>query len=86
VVLRIEDDGVGFDVSERMAAALCEKRMGLKSMQERVSLMGGGMTLKSVPKKGTRLVIKIPYDALPETRSLYTLSNACFPADEPSTN
>lgn len=86
VVLRIEDDGIGFDVAERMAAALCEKRMGLKSMQERVSLMGGTMTIKSVPDKGTRLVIKIPYDALPETRSLYTLSNACFPADEPSKN
>ncbi|MEJ2638398.1 MAG: response regulator [Desulfosarcinaceae bacterium] len=86
VVLRIEDDGIGFDVAERMAAALCEKRMGLKSMQERVSLMGGTMTIKSVPNKGARLVIKIPYDALPEARSLYTLSNACFPADEPGKN
>jgi signal transduction histidine kinase len=82
VVLRIEDDGIGFNVSERMAAALCEKRMGLKSMQERVSLMSGTMTLKSMPDKGTRLVFKIPYDALPETRSLYTLSKACLPSEE----
>jgi signal transduction histidine kinase len=82
VVLRIEDDGVGFNVSERMEAALCEKRMGLKSMQERVSLMGGTMTLKSLPNKGTRLVIKVPYDALPETRSIYALSNACFPSED----
>lgn len=82
VVLRIEDDGMGFNVSERMAAALCEKRMGLKSMQERVSLMGGTMALKSVLDKGTRLVIKIPYDALPETRSVYTLSKACFPSED----
>lgn len=82
VVLRIEDDGIGFNVSERMAAALCEKRMGLKSMQERVSLMSGTMTLKSLPDKGTRLVFKIPYDALPETRNLYTLSKACLPSED----
>lgn len=82
VVLRIEDDGIGFNVTERMAAALCEKRMGLKSMQERVSLMGGTMALNSVPDKGTRLVIKIPFDALPETRSVYTLSKACFPSED----
>jgi signal transduction histidine kinase len=82
VVLRIEDDGIGFNVSERMAAALCEKRMGLKSMQERVSLMSGTMKLKSLPDKGTRLVFKIPYDALPETRNLYTLSKACLPSED----
>jgi signal transduction histidine kinase len=86
VVLRIKDDGVGFNVADRMAAALCEKRMGLKSMQERVSLMGGTMALNSMPAKGTHLVIKIPYDALPETRSLYTLSKACLPANDPGTN
>ena len=36
IILRIEDNGKGFDVESRLAKSLKEKRMGLSSMEERV--------------------------------------------------
>ena len=61
IILRIEDDGKGFDVEERARKADSDKRMGLRSMAERVRLIQGKMTIKSQPMKGTRIFIKFPY-------------------------
>ncbi len=61
IILRIEDDGRGFDVKGRMVEAFAEKRMGLRSMQERVSLLKGKMRIKSRPKEGTKIFIEVPY-------------------------
>lgn len=60
LLLRIEDDGVGFDVQHRAAQLSSEKRMGLRSMNERVGLLGGTMKIQSQPNKGTKIYIKIP--------------------------
>lgn len=60
IFLRIEDNGRGFDVQKRAAAAGQEKRMGLRSMQERVKLMNGEMKLQSKPGQGTKVSIKLP--------------------------
>ena len=61
IILRIEDDGKGFDVEERTRTADSEKRMGLRSMAERVRLIQGEMQIRSQPMKGTRIFIKFPY-------------------------
>ena len=61
IILRIEDDGKGFDLEERARTADSEKRMGLRSMAERVSLMQGEMTIQSQPMKGTQIIIKFPF-------------------------
>jgi PAS domain S-box-containing protein len=61
LILRIEDDGKGFDLEERARTADSEKRMGLRSMAERVSLLEGEMTIQSQPMKGTRIIIKFPF-------------------------
>ena len=61
IILRIEDNGYGFDVEERARTAALEKRMGLRSMKERVSLLQGEMTIRSRPVEGTRIFIKFPY-------------------------
>lgn len=60
IILRIEDNGQGFDVERRLEAATDEKRMGLRSMEERTCLLGGKMTVESLPLKGTKILIKIP--------------------------
>ena len=61
IILRIEDDGQGFNVRERLVAASKEKRMGLRSMEERVSLLNGKMRIQSRPKEGTKVFIEVPY-------------------------
>ncbi|HPA15784.1 MAG TPA: PAS domain-containing sensor histidine kinase [Desulfobacterales bacterium] len=61
IILRIEDDGKGFDPEKRMAAAIEEKRMGLQSMQERARLLSGTFKIRSQPGAGTKILIEIPY-------------------------
>jgi len=63
IILRIEDDGKGFDVRARNRALNSKKRMGLRSMQERVNLLQGRMTTESRSGKGTTIVIKLPIRA-----------------------
>jgi PAS domain S-box-containing protein len=68
IILRIEDDGQGFDVTNRLSTALKEKRMGLSSMEERVSLLGGKMDIKSRIGRGTRILIEIPWQEIENGR------------------
>jgi PAS domain S-box-containing protein len=52
----IEDNGVGFDVAE---ASLAEG-IGLISMRERVSFVGGSLYVASAPGRGTRIEARVP--------------------------
>ncbi len=61
IILRIEDNGKGFDVEKRAREIDVEKRMGLRSLQERTDLLGGVMIVTSSPGKGTKILIKLPY-------------------------
>ena len=61
IILRIEDNGKGFDVEPRLARSFKEKRLGLSSMEERVSLLEGTLSIKSRPSKGTKILIEVPY-------------------------
>ena len=60
IILRIEDDGKGFDVKARELALDKEKRLGIRSMKERVNLLGGQMTIHSRLMEGTKIFIKYP--------------------------
>ena len=60
IILRIEDDGRGFDVNARRMASSSEKRMGLQSMEERVHLLQGKMEVQSCLNQGTKIAIRIP--------------------------
>lgn len=60
LLLRIIDDGCGFDVQNWRAKSYMEKRMGLHSMTERVELLGGIIDIRSHPQKGTAILITIP--------------------------
>ena len=60
VIASIEDDGVGFDVAEAMAASQQHKTLGLSTMQERIEMLGGEMQIDSAPDKGTRIDFWLP--------------------------
>lgn len=55
VILRVVDDGVGFDVTENRAGSY-----GLKNIRERVAGIGGVIKIISFKKQGTSVEIKIP--------------------------
>lgn len=54
LVLRIEDDGIGFDPDE------VEYGNGVENIRRRASAMGAEIDLWSRPGQGTRLVLRIP--------------------------
>ncbi len=56
LLLRVEDRGVGFDP----AAVRSEPRLGLSSMEERVRLIQGQLSVTSAPGRGTRVEIRVP--------------------------
>ncbi|MBU1169148.1 MAG: PAS domain-containing protein [Proteobacteria bacterium] len=60
VILRIDDNGIGFEADLQSTIGLKNKHMGLRSMEERVNLMGGRIRLKSCPGSGTRLFVEVP--------------------------
>lgn len=60
ISLSIKDNGIGFDVKKRERKLDNEKRLGLRSMRERVNLLGGQMKIKSHPGAGTKIIIKFP--------------------------
>lgn len=60
IILRVEDDGEGFNVDRRSQEAVNEKRMGLQGMHERAKMLGGRMKIISRPGEGTRVIIEVP--------------------------
>jgi signal transduction histidine kinase len=53
MLLRITDDGMGFDTSQEAAG------LGLASMRERVQAIGGCIDISSFPKSGTRIEVRL---------------------------
>ena len=58
----VEDDGIGFDAGRYPAQHGPDTGLGLLGMQERVSLLGGSLTIESSQGKGTRLRVSIPLE------------------------
>jgi signal transduction histidine kinase len=55
ILLRIIDDGVGFDVSNE------ETGLGLASMRQRVQALGGSIDISSSPTAGTQIRVRVPF-------------------------
>ncbi len=60
IILQIEDNGKGFDLSSRKKELITEKRMGLISIEERVGLLKGMFKIQSKKKVGTRIHVEVP--------------------------
>lgn len=59
LLITVEDDGVGINLSETAAAAI-HSGLGLVGIRERVSAFGGTFRLEGTPGKGTRLTAELP--------------------------
>jgi len=58
--LTIQDDGIGFDTSERRAKGAREGQFGLLSMRERAAAVGGELRVKSSAATGTEVRLSVP--------------------------
>jgi signal transduction histidine kinase len=62
--LVVDDDGRGFDFAGRLSGKeLDDRRMGPRTIKERVRLLGGSLVVDSKPNAGTRVEISVPLDA-----------------------
>jgi PAS domain S-box-containing protein len=65
----VEDNGQGFDLEQVYAREDHLSGLGLKSMQERVEIIGGSFSVHSGPGIGTRVHITLPLAEDPTTGS-----------------
>ncbi|GAF87032.1 unnamed protein product, partial [marine sediment metagenome] len=59
-LLRIEDDGKGFNINKVTQVDPGGRGAGVFTMKERVRLVGGICHIESRPGQGTRVVAKVP--------------------------
>ncbi|MBS1661282.1 MAG: sensor histidine kinase [Bacteroidetes bacterium] len=60
-VLKVEDNGVGFDIAKKRQAS-SSSGIGLKSMTNRASLIGAQISVQSQPGKGTSITVELPLE------------------------
>ncbi len=63
VSVEIHDNGKGFNVPRTMRSAVAVGHMGLMGMNERASMLGATLKLKSKPGAGTSVSLKLPVTA-----------------------
>jgi two-component system sensor histidine kinase UhpB len=61
ISLTILDNGKGFDLKKVFQPESPERGFGILGMQERVSLLGGHIDIRSKPNIGTEIEIEVPY-------------------------
>lgn len=67
LVLRISDDGCGFNLEEMQTRALAGNSTGVLGMQERATLVGGQLTIASSPGNGSTVLMCCPWRTHEET-------------------
>jgi signal transduction histidine kinase len=70
LVLAIADSGTGFDPRAVLASSNGSEGFGLRSMRDRVQLLGGQFIVHSAPGEGTRIEIDVPLNPVETSRSL----------------
>jgi PAS domain S-box-containing protein len=63
LMLRIQDDGRGFDPAASKAAKRRGEGIGLTNMRERAAILGGTCEVESVPNQGTTITVRAPCQA-----------------------
>jgi len=63
LLLRVCDDGVGFDVQAALKTAMGGASLGLLGIQERIWQVGGQIAIQSAPGGGTEIHARVPLTA-----------------------
>jgi len=62
LVLRVQDDGAGFDREQLAVREAAQRGFGLATMGERAQMLGGWLHVASEEGKGTRLLLTVPVE------------------------
>ena len=60
IIITVNDNGIGFDLPEKIGDLSRSSKLGLLGMEERVRLLGGRLSIKSELGKGTSVTIEAP--------------------------
>lgn len=63
-VLKVEDNGVGFDSMKKRTQTSSSSGIGLKSMTNRAHLIGATISIQSQPGKGTVIQVELPLEGV----------------------
>ena len=82
VVMKITDDGQGFDLKALKKARSARHGAGLANIRERAIVLGGTCKILSTPKRGTTIAIRIPRNIAREVNSTRKLQRLPFSTQE----
>jgi len=77
----IKDDGRGFDVDKILNNYEERGSLGMLNLQERTELIGGELTIKSVPDQGTKITIYVPKEKAERLRRRGTTGGLTIPSN-----
>lgn len=66
IQVQIRDNGRGFDSHSPRSQITKAPGMGLMDMKERAAFVGGTWSIKSAPKEGTEILVRIPLHSQPK--------------------
>lgn len=66
LVVDVQDNGQGFDLSRTLDSAISVGHMGLLGMRERVKALGGDIKIRTSPHQGTNITLQFPIQSLSE--------------------
>ncbi|OOV05681.1 hypothetical protein RF819_02240 [Rhodoferax fermentans] len=61
MVLTVTDDGLGFDTVAMQERATTGASLGVLGMQERATLVGGQLDIRSWPGQGSTVALRCPW-------------------------
>lgn len=79
IYLEIQDWGCGFQPSTACYGVRPGEQVGLRSMQERIALLGGRFTIHTQPGAGTLVVAEVPLPAYTE-KQMYSEKGSSYEA------
>jgi signal transduction histidine kinase len=62
VTLKVEDDGVGFNMPDSPAEYAAKGHFGLLGLHERAELIGAALSIKSSAGNGSSLMVTLPLE------------------------
>jgi two-component system NarL family sensor kinase len=61
-ILKVADNGIGFNVEKKQQNANASSGLGLKSMRNRAKLIGAKIDIQTQPEKGTVILVELPLE------------------------